>query len=239
MSTDPSASDLERLKTRIEALRARTVANGCTESEALEAARKVAELLDRHNLSLSDVQISATECERRVVGTSRKTKAPLDYSIAAIADFCDCKVWRETNEDGERRYVFFGLHHDADAAGHLAEMVATAIASELVAYRFTREYQAVPRREKATASSSFGIGMAMSVSRKLRAMKQERDRTTVAAGRDLVVVKSSVVERELEKLNLRFREAQKPARKFVSEEAFNAGTRAGDRLSLNPAIWNP
>lgn len=239
MPADPSVPDLERLKARIEALRARTIANGCTESEALEAARKLADLLDRHNLALSDVQISATECDRRVVDAPRKTKAPLDYSITAIADFCDCKVWRETSADGERRYVFFGLNHDADAAGHLAEMVATAIASEIVAYRLTRAYQSVPRREKATASSSFGIGMAMSVSRKLRSMKHERDRTTVTAGRDLVVLKSSVVERELDRLNLRFREARKPATKRVSEEAFNAGTRAGDRLSLNPAIRTP
>lgn len=236
MSGSNVGTDLDRLKARIEALRAKTVTNGCTESEAMAAAEKVAELLDRHNLSLSDIQIRTTECDRRTVETSRKTKAPLDFAIAAIADFCDCKVWRETGEDGERRYVFFGLHHDADAAGHLTNMISTAIASEVVRYRLTREYQSVPRRARATATSSFGIGMAMSVSHKLRTLKQERDRQTVAAGRDLVVVKAAVVDRELERLNLKFRQAQKPARKLVSEDAFNAGTRAGERLSLNPAV---
>jgi hypothetical protein len=236
VSNSGADTGLERLKARIEALRSKTVTNGCTESEALAAAEKVAELLDRHSLSLSDIQIRATACDRHEVETSRKTKAPLDYTIAAIAEFCDCKVWRETGEDGTRRYVFFGLRHDVDAAGYLAAMISTAIASELVAYRLTREYQDVPRRARATASSSFSIGMAMSVSRKLRAMKQERDRQTVAAGRDLVVVKSDVVERELERLNLKFRQAQRPARKYVSEDAFNAGRRAGDELPLNPAV---
>lgn len=227
---------LERLQARIEALRAKTIENGCTESEAVAAAEKVAELLDRHNLSLSDVEIRKTECDRRTVETTRKTKAPLDYTISAIADFCDCKVWRETGQDGLRRYVFFGLRHDADAATHLASMISAAIASEVVRYRLTREYQSVVRRDRATASSSFGIGMAMSVSRKLRAMKQARDQKTAAVGRDLVVVKADVINRELERLNLKFREAPKSSRKYVSEDAFNAGTVAGERLPLNTPV---
>lgn len=227
---------LERLQARIEALRAKTIENGCTESEAIAAAEKVAELLDRHNLSLSDVEIRKSECDRRTIETSRKTKVPLDYTIAAIADFCDCKVWRETDQDGLRRYVFFGLRHDADAANYLASMISTAIASETVRYRLTREYQSVVRRAKATATASFGIGMAMSVSRKLRAMKLARDQKTAAAGRDLVVVKATVIDSELQRLNLKFREAARSSRKYVSEDAFNAGSEAGERLPLNTAV---
>jgi hypothetical protein len=49
------ADELEKLKNRLLALRAKTIANGCTEEEALLAATKVAELLDRHDLSLSDL----------------------------------------------------------------------------------------------------------------------------------------------------------------------------------------
>jgi len=47
---------LDKLKLRIQALRAKTIDNGCTEEEALSAAAKVAELLDRHDLSLTDVE---------------------------------------------------------------------------------------------------------------------------------------------------------------------------------------
>jgi hypothetical protein len=228
--------NLDRLRSRIQALREKTVSNGCTESEALAAAEKVAELLDRHNLSLSDVEISTTECDRRIVETSRKTKAPLDYTITAIADFCDCKVWRETAQDGQRRYVFFGLRHDADAANHLAHMITSAIASETVRYKLTRQYQSLVRRDRATATSSFGIGMAISVSRKLREMKQARDRKSAATGRDLVVVKAAVVDRELTRLNLKFREAARSGTRYVSEHAFNAGSAAGENLPLNPAL---
>ena len=48
--TDTAA--LDRLRTRIQALRAKTTVNGCTEAEALLAAAKVAELLDRYDLSV-------------------------------------------------------------------------------------------------------------------------------------------------------------------------------------------
>jgi hypothetical protein len=37
----------------------KTIDNGCTQAEALSAAGKVAELLDRYDLSLTDVEIRA------------------------------------------------------------------------------------------------------------------------------------------------------------------------------------
>ena len=50
-TTARQAADIDRLKARIQALRAKTVENGCTEQEALAAAAKVADLLDQHDLA--------------------------------------------------------------------------------------------------------------------------------------------------------------------------------------------
>ena len=47
MTAHPDLAGLDRLKTRIQGLRSKTTDNGCTESEALLTAAKVAELLDR------------------------------------------------------------------------------------------------------------------------------------------------------------------------------------------------
>ena len=84
---------LGRLKTRIQGLRSKTTDNGCTEAEALLAAAKVAELLDRYDLSLTDVEIRDARCERREYETYRKKRIPLDDCVGAIANFCDCRVW--------------------------------------------------------------------------------------------------------------------------------------------------
>ena len=131
---DPVAPDpvaLDKLKSGIQALRAKTIANGCTEDEALSAAAKVAELLDRHDLSLSDLELRASACERKVYETHRKKRIPLDDCIGAIALFCDCRVWREKNAAGDNCYVFFGLSADIEVAHYLAELIDGAVRAEL------------------------------------------------------------------------------------------------------------
>ena len=60
MDQSPDLAALDKLKLRIQALRAKTIDNGCTEDEALSAAAKVAELLDRYDLSLTDIDIRAS-----------------------------------------------------------------------------------------------------------------------------------------------------------------------------------
>ena len=131
-------ASFDGLKTRIQGLRAKTTDNGCTEAEALLAAVKVAELLDRYDLSLTDVEIRNAQCEQREYETPRKKRIPLDDCIGAIANFCDCRVWREKNPAGESRYVFFGLRSDIEVALYLTELIDNAVRSELGMQNFGR-----------------------------------------------------------------------------------------------------
>lgn len=231
----PEPNSLERLRTRIQALREKTVSNGCTESEALSAAQKVAELLDRHNLSLTDIELRKSDCETRSIDTARKTRIPLDYCIAAIAAFCDCKAWQEKDQHGFNRFVFFGLRQDVEVAHYLADMIDVAILTEQAQYKFTDEYQELPSSARATATSSFGIGMSISISQKLKDVKAVRDVQNAATGRDLVVVKAVVLDRDFDKLGLKLARA-KNARRHVAAESFDAGKEAGAKFSLHPAL---
>ena len=231
--TDPAA--LDKLKARIHALRAMTMDNGCTEAEAVAAAAKVAELLDRHDLSLSDVEIRETACERRAYETGRKNRIPLDYCVGSIGRLCDCRVWREKNPQGETRYVFFGLPADTEVALYLAELIDNSIRSELGRYKQTHAYQRFRHQDRHVANSSFTLGMAMSIARKLTDMKAERDAARNLGRRDLVVLKSSVVEAELSKLGLELRQVRRPTR-MVSPTAYDAGGVAGASLQIHPAI---
>jgi Protein of unknown function (DUF2786) len=226
---------LDGLKSRIQALRAKTVDNGCTESEALSAAAKVAELLDRYDLSLSDVEIRQAACEKREFETFRKKRVPLDGCIGAIAHFCDCRVWREKNAGGNTRYVFFGLRADVEVAHYLTEMIDAAVRGELGRYKTTKAYQRFRHNERHMANSSFTFGMVGSIADKLMAMKEARDAANETTGRSLVVLKTAVVDAELKKLNLNLR-ASRAARRMVSEAAFEAGGAAGTSLAINPAL---
>jgi hypothetical protein len=230
---DPTA--LDKLRTRIQGLRAKTIDNGCTEGEALAAAAKVAELLDRYDLSLTDVEIRHAPCERRAYETHRKKRIPLDDCIGAIADFCDCRVWREKNRAGEALYVFFGLRSDIEVAHYLTELVDTAVRSELGRYKTTSSYRQFRHQERHVANASFALGMVSSIADKLTAMKAGRDEANTLTGRDLVVLKAAVVDTELEKLGLKLRTASRASR-LVSPVAYEAGESSGASLSIDPGI---
>jgi hypothetical protein len=66
-------------------------------------------------------------------------------------------------------------------------------------------------------------------------MKAERDVVNNGTGRDLVVLKASVVDAELGKLDLKLRAVRRTTR-MVSSTAYEAGGAAGASLAINPAI---
>lgn len=226
---------LDRLKTRIQALRAKTIDNGCTEDEALSAAAKVAELLDRYDLSLTDVEIRAAPCERREYETHRKKRIPLDDCIGAVANFCDCRVWREKQPGGEARYVFFGLRSDIEVAHYLTGLIDAAVRSEVGRYKTTAEYRRFRHQERHLANASFALGMVASIADKLTAMKAGRDRTNAGSGRALVILKAAIVDAEFGKLDLKLR-MQRGASRMVSAIAYGAGGVAGASLTFNRGI---
>ena len=233
MAEHSDLAALDKLKMRIQALRAKTIDNGCTEDEALSAAAKVAELLDRYDLSLTDVEIREAPCERREYETHRKKRIPLDDCIGAVANFCDCRVWREKNQAGETRYVFFGLRSDIEVANYLTELID--VRSELGRYKTTSECRRFRHKERHMVYASFALGMVASIADKLTAMKAARDKVNSGSGRALVVLKAAVVDAELEKLDLKLRTVRGRSR-TVSATAYEAGGAAGSSLAINPGI---
>jgi len=235
MEIRPNLAALDKLRMRIQALRAKTIDNGCTEGEALSAAAKVAELLDRYDLSRTDVEIREAPCGRREFETHRKKRIPLDDCIGAVANFCDCRVWREKNQAGETRYVFFGLRSDIEVAHYLTELIDTAVRSDLGRYKTTREYLRFRHKERHMANASFALGMVASIADKLTAMKAERDKVNSGSGRTLVVLKAAIVDDEFGKLDLKLR-VRRGASRVVSARAFAAGSLAGASLDVSPGI---
>jgi len=226
---------MDKLIARIQALRAKTIANGCTEGEALAAAAKVAELLDRHDLTLGDVEMRAEPCRQLAFESPLKKRIPLDDCIGAIADFCSCRVWREKTAEGNTRHVFFGLGPDIEAAAALAALVDSAVRSELGRYKTTPEYRAFRHRDRDLANKSFMLGMVGSIADKLMAMKAQRDEVKQRTGRDLVVLKTALVDAAFDKLGLTMREVS-GTRRMIAPEAYEAGDAAGASLAINPAL---
>ena len=85
-------AELSRVKARIRALTAKTIANGCTEAEAMAAAEMVGRLLERYALSMDAIEIRTARCVQVTVPLGGHRRRPIDGCVPAIARFCDCKV---------------------------------------------------------------------------------------------------------------------------------------------------
>jgi hypothetical protein len=228
---------LARLMARIQALRAKTTQQGCTEPEAIAAAEKVAELLDRHGLSLGELEFRAQPCAGIGIDTNRRRFGAIDICVPSIAAFFDCRVWSERAEGAPVRYVFFGLRADVAAAQYLYELVERAFETETKAFRDGDLYANLAG-ERRRATTSFQTGMANGIMQKLAALRAARDaHCRSLSGRDLVQVKASMVDEEVEKLGLSLtRRAMSAGAKMVLRDAFNAGKAAGERFEYAAAI---
>jgi hypothetical protein len=212
------------------------VAQGCTEAEALAAAEKVAELLDRYGLSLGELEFKAQPCDGIGIETTRKRMGPIDQCIPAIAAFFDCRVWAEHSKGRNLRYVFFGLRADVLAAQYLYEMVERAFETETAAFRAGDVYARM-EGERRTASNSFQLGLARGIAGKLSALRASREAGRQgASGRDLVPMKAAIIDEEMELLGLALTARQSGGRKRVLHDAYAAGEAAGQRFEVMAGI---
>ncbi|MEA2757365.1 MAG: hypothetical protein QOJ54_3654 [Aliidongia sp.] len=229
--------DLDKVLGRIKALREKTVDQGCTEQEALAAAEKIAELLDRYGLSLSEVELKSQSCEGTGIETGRKRYGPIDTCIPVVGGFCDCRVWSEKSGDGEIRYIFFGLPADVAGARYLYDLVERAFETETQRFKASPLYEEHHSSERRSATNSFQTGLAHGISGKLRALRAERESAMkTSTGRDLVPLKASLVEDELSKLGMTFKRRSSQTGKRVLREAYSAGQEAGDKFEYQPGI---
>lgn len=226
----------QALLARIAALRAKTTDRGCTEHEAMAAAAKVAELLDRHGLSMSEVELAQQPCVKLEIPSGRRRAGPVDECLPAVAAFCGCRSWFQTDAEGEMHWVLFGLPADVEAASYLQDLVVQAFDTEGNRFRGSAEYLRGRGGKRRALSTSFVLGLSHGIIGKLHAMQAEREAALRgASGRDLVVAKAGVVEAELSKLGMRFR-TRRVSERRVNVSAFDKGQAAGERFEVRPGV---
>lgn len=228
--------ELDKVLSRIQALRGKTVDRGCTEAEALLAAGKVAELLDQYGLTLSEIDMKAQSCAGEGIETNRRRRSPLDECAGAIAGFCDCRTWYEMTPRGHIRHIFFGLPADVAGARYLYEKIEDAFETETAAFKRSELYDRHPSAKRRSATTSFQAGLGHGICAKLDRLKAERDAAFRASGgRDLVPVKRDVIEEELAALGMRLKVLQ-TGRKNLLANAYKKGRVTGENLEWEDRI---
>ena len=223
--------EIARVKVRIRALTARTIAHGCTEAEAMMAAEMVGRLLERYALTMEEVDVRQEQCVQVEVPIGGHRRRPTEVCVPALARFCDCKVWLARSEH-QAHYVFFGFEMDVALAAYLFAVIARSIQTELE--RFRKARAALTGVALRRASTSFQGGMAVRVAERLIAMHTEREMAVAAQrpnGAALMLVRHQVVDEA-------FRFKKVPLRSMTSlrlwqNAAFRDGRAAGERVNLN------
>jgi hypothetical protein len=231
-----SREELDKVLSRIQALRGKTVDRGCTEAEALMAASKVAELLDQYGLTLSEIDMKAQACSGEGIETSRRRRSPLDECAGTIAMFCDCRSWYEMTPQGHIRHIFFGLPADVAGARYLWEKIDEAFETETAAFKRSELYEAHPSPKRRTATASFQEGLGQGIRVKLNRLKDERNAAVRASGgRDLVPVKQDVIEDELAAMGMRLKSLHAGRKKLLAT-AYEKGRITGENLEWEEKI---
>ncbi len=235
--------ELSRVKSRIKALAEKTVANGCTEAEAMSAAEMVGRLLERYALTMDEIEVRTARCVQVEVQLGSRRRRPIDRCVPAIARFCDCKVWlapaaRPDPEDPYKliagiRYIFFGFETDASLAAFLFAVIDRAIETELARFKGSNPRLRAQQLRQATAS--FQHGVAARVAARLDVMHDEREAAVHAqraTGRALMLVKQTIVDDAFRQTDIRLVSIRSVGRRVVSS-AYREGLLAGDRVNLS------
>ena len=118
---------------------------------------------------------------------------------------------------------------DVEAAHYLYDLIVATFATETA--RFKNEDITVASTARRVSTRSFQLGLAHGIRDKLRSMKSERDiANRLSTGRDLVPIKVSVIEDELEKLGLSFHAKAQSRKRMVAPGAYHAGREAGQKF---------
>jgi uncharacterized protein DUF2786 len=220
------------LAQKLRALQNMTVANGCSESEAVVAATKAAELLERYGLSLAELKTAAPDhlCDSDSVNCGRRHTHEAQFLAPNLGEFTKTKIWL-SRTGTEVRLTFFGLKADVQIASYLFTVFRTAMETEWAIYWASHKQE--HRSHGKTVRKSFLMGMIKRLNARLRALiEAAKSGPAFSESRQIIVLKEQIVEKAFRDLNLRLEQSRRPTRVYFDSRAYAAGQLAGEKVSI-------
>jgi len=221
----------EALIAKIKALRAKTVANGATEAEALMASAKAAELMEKYDIEVAET----AEVDPDTIIAAEYDFPPEFHNhimvvSTAIAELCEVKVIGLTNRARVMQgYRIYGLPVDVEIAEYLHEIVIDAMQNELK--KASAAWGLFVRRRQEIARHSFMDGLTGRLAERIRELAWARQHKKT--GNALVVAKEAMIKKALKDLKtLRVRKRNRD----LDRSALEQGVSVADRIRLDPAI---
>jgi hypothetical protein len=218
----------DKIAAKIRALLAKTVENGCTEDEALSAARMAAALLEKHNMTMDETQLRENPMKREASRVSEIVGDRLWKVAKAISALTGARYWQSPSGVYPVTITFFGFEHEVQVSQYVLEICTRA--TEQAAKRVERDNVLLVKRKRVQMRIAFVDGMLDRLAQRIQAMVPP-----VAAGTGLVVLRDQLIDKALEdegvKLNSR---DMRKSRDF--DPNYLDGYIQGSRVSLNRGL---
>ena len=215
-------------------------------NEAILAASRAKEILDKYNLSMTD--IDTPEIEENVYDTgSIKINNWMAYLANGISDSFNCKLYvvsgvRKTswNPKGKNaKLVFVGSDLDLEIVNYVFNYLRTTINTMVVNYdRSLGKTSTNKKRLK----NSYVLGLVVEINKKIEefAKKDEENISeevgaTGKTGKELILIKKDAVAEYMDNMNLKKRSR---GGSKVNSEAFNKGSDDGKNVNINRGVCN-
>lgn len=165
-----NAKDREKLRTKIRALRAKTVENGCTEAEAAAAAELAMRLMAEAGISADDVDKPDWA---KAAEPTQGRRGPQDAVYRIVAYVCGCAGFSDAT--GEQRVmVYVGRDPYPEVAAYLHRVCHGAMERALRELRASAQYKAKRKpHTRAAARRAFLEAMANRLSAALLKLRLE------------------------------------------------------------------
>jgi hypothetical protein len=220
----------EALLGKIRALLAKTIENGCTESEALAGLSKARAMMDAH--AVEDGELDLTREERAILRREPPgTKDPhriKNFLATSVAKFCECTAWR----DCDHTLVFCGLRSDAQFATWLLDTLAAFVQAEIANHLMGSVAEGRHRRQ---VIASFALGCTERISQRLNELCEQSTSAATSNAKALVVAKGGAVRAKLDELGICLR-ASRSSCSVGDDSSYRAGMAAGDRASFGRPV---
>lgn len=215
---------IQAIAARIRALLSKTTENGATEAEAMLAALKARELMDKYHVEHGQLGLEAEGTIRYEFHTSHRLQYEMVRMLGtAIAKFTDCRAFSKRHE---HKWNFFGLRSDVDFANWLCESLKAHVLMRSVEY----ELDCATRPD----TNAFIEGACHRIAQRL--FEAAKERAGTGTSQVLVVSKSAIVNRDFDALGLRLGSVPRPGLNGWDSGAYAAGTRAGDSASFGRPV---
>lgn len=218
----------EKLAAKIRALLAKTVENGCTEDEAISAARMAASLLAKYNMTLDETELRANPFKRDTSYREDEIGERLWKVAAAIAELTGCKYWRSRPGVAPVEITFFGFAHEVEISKYLIAICVRALADGKK--QIIRQYALLVPARRRRHLLAFLDGMVDRLAERILELREP-----LATGTGLVVLRNALIDDALKAENIKLdQRKQRQGRDF--EDAYEDGMSEADKVALNRAV---